>query len=280
MSSLYPQQHFLAKPRLCSRFLPLDLTPELSGKKLCPGFHSCCWCGGCVSSCPSGSMLHVGLKAGPDPGKAGGSLESQNCTWGEVLGSLLPPNSVTALSIPPSSGWVPLREEATYYPLKGSLRPNLTTRLLATSLAWLRLLLTAPTSQLSSHVLITSLADVLDPAVPPSYQSPGPVNSASYSLPTTPAPALSWTVLLTPPSHRRDSSSHSLLLPDRAGSLPTQCTGSTLHCSPPASPPAKGLCECVHSGKKGEGPVSLGGNVRSWGLLEISVQSSSLNRTQ
>lgn len=45
-----PQQHFLAKLRLCRAVLPPDLRSDISGKKLCPVFHSCSRCGGRVSS--------------------------------------------------------------------------------------------------------------------------------------------------------------------------------------------------------------------------------------
>lgn len=38
--TLSTQQHFLAELTLCCGFLPFDLMLEISGKKLCPIFHS------------------------------------------------------------------------------------------------------------------------------------------------------------------------------------------------------------------------------------------------
>lgn len=120
---LPPQQHFLAKLRLCSGVLPLALRPASSGKKLCPAFHSRCRCGGCVSPGPCGSMPHVVLKAGSGPGKAGRSLESQKNERGPGITAsiqLLPSAPTLA-----AGGYPEGKKNLLTTPLKESHRSNL-----------------------------------------------------------------------------------------------------------------------------------------------------------
>lgn len=107
-SPIAPQYHLLPKLRLSSGLLPLDLALEISGKKRCPVFQPCSWCGGSVSSCPWESVPHVGLKAGSWPRKGRGIPDNQK-NLGRGSGITVSTHPVTALSTHPSSGWVPKR---------------------------------------------------------------------------------------------------------------------------------------------------------------------------
>lgn len=178
---LSPQKHFLAKLRLCSGVPLLDLRPNISGKKLCPVFHSCCRCGGCVSSGPCGSIPHVGLKAGP--GKAGRSLESQKNERGSGItasSQLLP--SVPTLA---AAGNPERKKNLLTTSLKESTDPT-STCLLATSLAQLMFEEQPGTGFFRTCHLMRSHPTCSSQAwqttwilpCPPSNQSPGPVSSA------------------------------------------------------------------------------------------------------
>lgn len=106
------QQHFLTELRLCCGFLPFELVLEISGKTLCPVFHS-----RSRVLLPRGSMLHVRLKADPWLRKGRG-IPGESEKPHTVRGSGVTTSTQLqgTLSIHPSSGWMPLREkEPTYY---------------------------------------------------------------------------------------------------------------------------------------------------------------------
>lgn len=141
-----------------------------------------------------------------------------------------------------------------------------------------------PPHVLSSHVLVTSLADNLDPAMP----SIEPITSSCQfctcpsrmvllSTHATSAPGLSWILLLTPPIH--GSQSPLLIMTPQHGRRSPAHPMPRLSCpsSPPlpyssfpTSAPCQGSVRAHAFWGEKEGP--LRGDCQEWGLLEISVQ--------